>query len=65
MTLPGTCSTRVHYTQGSQATVVLTERWHLPGRSRWWQHTWQVVVSPTAKVLSTRSNGAQPPQSWA
>lgn len=65
MTLPGTCSTHVRYAQKPQATVIFTERWHEPGGMRWWQHTWEVVVSSTAKVLSTVSLGTPPPQLWS
>jgi hypothetical protein len=63
MTLPGSCTTKVRYTKGKQATVSFTERWPI-GSSRWQQHTWEVAVSSTAKVPGTQSIGTPPPVDW-
>lgn len=66
MTLPGTCATSLTYSRSGGAIVSFTERWHEPNKnSRWWQHTWRVIVNTEGEVVATRSLGAAAPQLWS
>lgn len=66
MTLPGACSSNITYEKSRNARVTFTERWYEPSnRSRWWQHTWRVIVGADGKVVAVRSSGAAAPQSWS
>jgi hypothetical protein len=65
MWLPGICTTRLRHRGRSTVEVAFTERWRYPAKTgRWWRTTWRVVVDPAGRVVSTRSHGAAPPQSW-
>ncbi len=59
-TIPGSCETRVRYTQGPQIAVLFIETWrgHGPSKARHvFSHTWQVIETTSGKVLNTRSIG--------
>jgi hypothetical protein len=60
--LRGTCTTRILPPDGNRPILAFVERWH--GQGRTLTGGWIVTLRHDDRVLTVRSTGSNPPQSW-